>query len=124
MALYVHAWIGSFKSRADFERYIQQTYSANGESVPSQFMLDVGLAVYDHDRQEFEYHETPLPLAEVLTGHSYAASFSAAFIKRATELGIDSAGTVFLLYDGALSPKSPDEIAPIRYVGAFDYTTD
>jgi hypothetical protein len=117
----VYAWIGEFDSEVDFERYIEQSYTEDGDSIPSQFMRDVGLDWYDDDFQEFEYHSARRSIRIALSGHSYSESFAPLLIQRATELGIESVGAVFLLYELDNPPIPPSQDAPIRYIGSFPY---
>ena len=62
----VLAWVGDFASEADFNRHIEERYTEDGDSIPSGFMRDIGVDWFDHDFQEFVFHDEPIPIEEAM----------------------------------------------------------
>jgi hypothetical protein len=117
----VLAWLGIFESESAFERYVEERYTDDGDAIPSGFIRDIGIEWFDHDFQEFEFHDPPLLISEAVNGHSYSASFAPSLIAAARAKGYDKVQAIFLLYDLEQEPKSPSRESPVRFIGAFPY---
>jgi hypothetical protein len=72
----VHVFIstGRFRSFEEMRAYIDQTYTDDGDGVPSAFMREVGLRRYEPMCIEAIPSEAgrPLPVAELIAGCSWA----------------------------------------------------
>jgi hypothetical protein len=102
-----------FKSLADIYAFIDQTYTEDGERIPSRFMLEVELSDYDPMCIESFHSARPLPLAELLRGASFGAQWIA---------HLDAARVA----ESAICVFSPNAVAnpertSLEYVGAIRY---
>ena len=72
----VHIFIstGRFKSLDEMRAYIDETYTDDGDGIPSTFMNEVGLSEYEpHCIEAFPSKSAkPVPLSELVAGASYA----------------------------------------------------
>jgi hypothetical protein len=70
----VHVFIstGRFRSFSDLRAFIEETYTDDGDGVPSALMREVELSDYEPGCIEAFHSETPVRLAELLRGASYA----------------------------------------------------
>ena len=72
----VHIFIstGRFRSFDQMRDYIDETYTEDGDEVPSAFMDEVGLSEYEPGCIEAIPSESgrPVPLLELLAGASYS----------------------------------------------------
>jgi hypothetical protein len=114
----VHVFIstGRFRSFDEMRAYIDETYTEDGDGVPSAFMREVGLSGYEPGCIEAIPSESgrPIPLADLLAEASYADQWLP---------GLDGSR----LADAAICVFTPNRLArpegcSLEYVGAFDYT--
>jgi hypothetical protein len=72
----VHVFIstGRFKSFKEMREYIDETYTEDGDGIPSPFMREVGLEEYEPGCIEAIPSDTghPVPLSELLRGASWS----------------------------------------------------
>jgi hypothetical protein len=70
----VHVFIstGRFRSFAEMRAFVEETYTEDGDGVPSAFMREVGLSGYEPGCIECVHRPAPVPLAELLAGASYS----------------------------------------------------
>jgi hypothetical protein len=93
--------------------FIDETYTEDGDGVPSQFMREVGLIDYEPDAIEAIHEGKPTALAELLAGASYGDQW---LPKLDGKRVADSAICVF-----APNRLSHPQRSSLEYVGAFDY---
>ena len=69
----VHLFIstGRFKSFRDMRKFIDPTYTDDGDEVPSTFMREVGLWQFEPGCIEAIYKQVPTELVDLLAGVSY-----------------------------------------------------
>jgi hypothetical protein len=113
----VHVFIstGRFRSFAEMRAYIDQTYTADGEGVPSPFMAEVGLSNYEPGCIEAMRSSLgkAVPLTELLAGTSYSDQWLA---------GLDGSR----LADSAICVFGPNGLdrpkdCSLTYLGGFVY---
>lgn len=52
---YVSLWMGNFFTEKEFENYVSIDYTADGDSIPSQFEKDFNLGRYNRDLIEKDW---------------------------------------------------------------------
>jgi hypothetical protein len=113
----VHIFIstGRFRSFDQMRDYIDETYTEDGDEIPSTFMEEVGLSEYEPDCIEAVSSETggPVPLAELLAEASYSEQWLAR---------LDGSR----LADAAICVFAPNEVerpgdCSMEYLGAYEY---
>ncbi len=113
----VHIFIstGRFKSFDEMRAYIDETYTEDGDGVPSTFMLEVGLSEYEPGCIEAILSETgrPVPLTELLEGASYCDRWLPA---------LDGSRRA----DAAICVFAPNRVerpgdCSLEYIGAFGF---
>lgn len=70
----VHVFLstGRFGSFEEMRSFIDQTYSEDGDGIPSPFMQEIGLSEYEPGCIEAIHSDHSLPLHELLSAASYA----------------------------------------------------
>ena len=106
-----HIWLGLFGPDSP-ETYFVQTY-VDDETPLSQFGAEQGERSFDYDLVEISFPNDPLPVRDLVDGHSYSESYLDSVVKKAAELGIVEAN-VFVLAD-------KDEFASPRSVTGPGY---
>jgi len=111
----VHIFIstGRFRSFEEMREFIDETYTEDGDGVPSAFMREVGLSEYEPDCIEAIHEDKPTSLAELLAGASYDDQWLS---KLDGKHLADSAICVF-----APNRVSHPRRSSLEYLGAFDY---
>ncbi len=111
----VHIFISSsrFRSFEELRRFIDVTYTEDGEVIPSPFLREVGLSGYEPGCIEAINSDRPAPLSELLAG----ASYSEQWLDRLT--GRRSADAAVCVYE-------PNEVrhpegCSLEYCGRFEY---
>ncbi len=104
---------GRFQSFAEMRAFVEQTYTEDGDGVPSAFMREVELSGYEPECIECVYRPAPVPLTELLAGASYSYQWL-------PQLPGDR------LADAAIRVFAPNQLAypegcSLEYVGAFGY---
>ena len=94
-------------------KFVEQTYTKDGDGVPSKFMREVGLSGYEPGCIERVHRPVPAPLAELLAGASYADQW----------LSQLPGGR---MADAAICVFEPNRVArpegsSLEYVGSFEY---
>ena len=92
---------------------MEQTYTEDGDGVPSEFMTEVGLLSYEPACIEAVHSGSVIPLEELLKKSSYSSQW----------LGALPSG---VLADSAICAFSPNiltkpESSSLKYVGVFEY---
>ncbi len=70
--VYVFVSTGRFHSFEEMRRFLAETYTDDGDGIPSPFMREVGLSEYEPMCIEAIHSERPLPLPELLAGASWS----------------------------------------------------
>jgi hypothetical protein len=111
----VHLFIstGRFHSFEEMREFIDETYTADGDGVPSPFMREVGLSDYEPGCIEAIHEGKPMTLAELLSGASYDDQW---LPKVDGKRVADSAICVF-----APNRLRHPQCSSLEYLGAFDY---
>jgi hypothetical protein len=111
--VFVFAARGRFQTITAVHEFVDQTYTDDGDAVPSQFMSEIDLSGYDPMCIETVHSPRPVPLAELLRGTSFADQWLSQ---------VDAS----LIADSAICAFSPNAVArpersSLDYVGAFGY---
>jgi hypothetical protein len=111
----VHVFITTrrFSSFEEMRSFIDETYTADGDGVPSQFMREVGLSDYEPGCIEAIYRGRAVKLATLLKGASYADQWLPLL---PSDLTADAAICVF-----APNRVRHPRRSSLDYVGAFEY---
>lgn len=114
----VHIFIstGRFKSFEVLREFIDETYDHDGNGIPSQFMIEVGVIEYEPMCIEAISSDTgqPISLTQLLQGASYADRWL---------LHIDSS----VLADAAICVFEPNQLShpersSLAYLGCLPFT--
>jgi hypothetical protein len=111
--LHVFISTGRFRSFGQLREFIDETYTDDGDGIPSEFMREVELSDYEPGCIEAVHEEQPLPLATLLADASYADQW---LPKIDGTRSADSAICVF----APNSVRQPYR-SSLEYVGAFEY---
>ena len=111
----VHVFIttGRFRSFDEMRAFIDETYTEDGDGIPSAFMREVGLSEYEPGCIEALHHSHAVPLAQLLGGASYADQW---LPHVNGSLQADAAICVF-----APNRVEQPQNSSLEYVGAFEY---
>lgn len=122
MSKVVDVWVGSIKSKSDFDAYFEDTYSDDDGPI-SKFAEDQGESFYDHDFVEFIHFDEPQTLIEVLKPLSYSSGFAEAILAQASDSVVQIPNCVFADYDQQFErPQSVNRDAiNMIYLGKFEY---
>ena len=112
-SVYIFAELGRFKSLSEMRRFIDKTYTEDGDGIDSEFIREVGLSAFEPMCIEAIYSESPKPLKQLLQESSYSDQWlpSLSILSEA-----DSAICVFEP-NIVLHP----ERSSLRYCGVFTY---
>jgi hypothetical protein len=112
----VHVFVstGRFRSFKEMRAFIDETYTEEGDGVPSAFIREVGLSGYEPGCIEAIYCVQPVSLSELLAGASYADQWLPQ---------LDG----FHRADAAICVFEPNAVAhpqrsSLDYIGAFEYS--
>jgi hypothetical protein len=112
-AVHVFTSTGRFHSFAEMRAFVEQTYTDDGDGVPSAFMREVGLTGYEPPCIECVHRLVPVPLAELLAGASYSDQWLPSVEGSRTA---DAAVCVF-----APNQLRSPHCSSLEYCGAFEY---
>jgi hypothetical protein len=114
---FVHLFVstGRFRSFEEMRKFIDETYTEDGDRIPSAFVQEVNLTEYDRSCIEAILSESGqrAPLSDLLAGASYAEQW----LQRVEGARLaDAAICVF-------APNSVEqpERCSLEYLGAFPY---
>ncbi len=112
-AVHVFVSTGRFRSFAGMRAFVEETYTRDGDGVPSEFAREVGLSGYEPGCIECVHRPAPAPLAELLAGASYADQWLPHLPPGRTA-------------DAAVCVFAPNQVArpgggTLEYVGSFGY---
>jgi hypothetical protein len=112
--VHVFASTSRFRSFEEMRTFIDQTYTEDGDGVPSGFMQEIGLSRYEPGCIEAIHVEHPMPLPELLAGVSYAEQWARQLDRSRSA---DAAICVF-----APNVVEHPEGSSLDYCGAYEYT--
>lgn len=114
----VHVFVstGRFRSFEEMRLFIDETYTEDGDGVPSLFMNEVGLDDYEPGCIEAIFSLRPVPLPELLTRTSYSDQWLPS---------LGDSGPV----DAAICVFEPNRVehpqgSSLDYFGAFGFEPD
>jgi hypothetical protein len=114
----VHVFIstGRFRSLDEMRAFVEETYTEDGDGVPSPFMREVELSGYEPGCIECVSRPGRVPLSDLLSGASYADQWLHL---------VDGSRRA----DAAICAFAPNmaarpEKSSLEYVGAFPYSHD
>ena len=120
---HVSIWIGPGVDIEAVDDFLTESYDDDGNSS-CPLWAALGVRFLDHDFLEVDLQVEPTPVADLLDGLSYLASFEEALLASCAEKGIEDSDALIAIYD--FEPEKPaDSIGPgLRYAGTFDYSQD
>jgi hypothetical protein len=112
--VHVFLSVGRFRSFEEMRRFIDQTYTEDGEGVPSTFMREIRLLGHEPGCIEAIHSDRATPLLELLRGASYSDQWV---------LHLDSCRCV----DAVICVFEPNVVqrpqaSSLEYCGAFEYS--
>jgi hypothetical protein len=118
---FVSLFIGNSKSYKDLRNYILNSYTEDGDLLPSEFEKDFNIDYYNEDFREVEYYDEPSnDLRVLLEGFSYDEEIISKFIELCGERLNQEANTVILLYDFQYN-GNVNEKNQFRFLGTVQY---
>ena len=111
----VHVFVstGRFRSFAEMRVFVEETYTDDGDGVPSLFAREVGLSGYEPGCIECIERPAPVPLPELLAEASYSDQWLS---RLPAGRQADTAICVF-----APNLLAQPESSSLEYLGAFGY---
>ncbi|MED0703749.1 immunity 22 family protein [Aeribacillus composti] len=119
---FVSLFIGNSKSYKDLlQNYILNSYTEDGDLLPSEFEKDFNIDYYNEDFREVEFYDEPSnDLRVLLEGFSYDEEILPKFIELCGERLNQEANSVILLYNfqynGNINEKNQ-----FRFLGTVQY---
>ncbi|AEH46518.1 immunity 22 family protein [Parageobacillus thermoglucosidasius] len=118
---FVSLFIGNSKSYKDLQNYILNSYTEDGDLLPSEFEKDFNIDYYNEDFREVEFYDEPSnDLRVLLEGFSYDEEIIPKFIELCGERLNQEVNSVILLYnfqyDGHVNEKNQ-----FRFLGTVQY---
>jgi hypothetical protein len=118
---FVSLFIGNSKSYKDLQNYILNSYTEDGDLLPSEFEKDFNIDYYNEDFREVEfYDESSNDLRVLLEGFSYDEEIIPKFIELCGERLNQEANSVILLYGFQYNGKV-NEKNQFRFLGTVQY---
>ncbi|REK56482.1 immunity 22 family protein [Parageobacillus thermoglucosidasius] len=113
--------MGNSKSYKDLQNYILNSYTEDGDLLPSEFEKDFNIDYYNEDFREVEFYDEPSnDLRVLLEGFSYDEEIIPKFIELCGERLNQEVNSVILLYnfqyDGHVNEKNQ-----FRFLGTVQY---
>lgn len=118
---FVSLFIGNSKSYKDLQNYILNSYTEDGDLLPSEFEKDFNIDYYNEDFREVEFYDEPSDdLRVLLEGFSYDEEIIPKFIELCGERLNQEVNSVILLYNfqynGHVNEKNQ-----FRFLGTVQY---
>jgi hypothetical protein len=118
---FVSLFIGNSKSYKYLQNYILNSYTEDGDLLPSEFEKDFNIDYYNEDFREVEFYDEPSnDLRVLLEGFSYDEEIIPKFMELCGERLNQEANSVILLYNfqynGNVNKKSQ-----FRFLGTVQY---
>jgi hypothetical protein len=117
----VSLFIGNSKSYKDLQNYIFNSYTEDGDLLPSEFEKDFNIDYYNEDFREVEFYDEPSnDLRVLLEGFSYDEEIIPKFIELCGERLNQEANSVILLYNFQYN-GNVNEKNQFRFLGTVQY---
>ncbi|WP_339210801.1 immunity 22 family protein [Aeribacillus sp. FSL K6-8210] len=118
---FVSLFIGNSKSYKDLQNYILNSYTEDGDLLPSEFEKDFNIDYYNEDFREVEFYDEPSnDLRVLLEGFSYDEEILPKFIELCGERLNQEANSVILLYNFQYN-GNVNEKNQFRFLGTVQY---
>ncbi|BBU37892.1 hypothetical protein APP_01840 [Aeribacillus pallidus] len=118
---FVSLFIGNSKSYKDLQNYILNSYTEDGDLLPSEFEKDFNIDYYNEDFREVEFYDEPSnDLRVLLEGFSYDEEIIPKFIELCGERLNQEANSVILLYNFQYN-GNVNEKNQFRFLGTVQY---
>ncbi|MDR9797515.1 immunity 22 family protein [Aeribacillus pallidus] len=118
---FVSLFIGNSKSYKDLQNYILNSYTEDGDLLPSEFEKDFNIDYYNEDFREIEFYDEPSnDLRVLLEGFSYDEEIIPKFIELCGERLNQEANSVILLYNFQYN-GNVNEKNQFRFLGTVQY---
>lgn len=111
--LHISICTGRFSSFREMRRFIDETYTTDGDGIPSPFIREVGLSEYEPMCIEAIHSERPIPLRDLLAD----ASWSDQWLPQLPESGPADAAICLFEPNRVEHPQD----SSLTYLGAFEY---
>jgi len=118
---FVSLFIGNSKSYKDLQNYILNSYTEDGDLLPSEFEKDFNIDYYNEDFREVEFYDEPSnDLRVLLEGFSYDEEIIPKFLELCGERLNQEANSVILLYNFQYN-GNVNEKNQFRFLGTVQY---
>jgi hypothetical protein len=111
--VYIFATTARFGSFAEMRAFVEETYTPDGDGVPSAFMREVELSGYESGCIECIHHPAPIPLPELLAGASWSDQWLSA-----VPAGASADAAICVFAPNRVERPGSDSLG---YVGAYPY---
>ena len=111
----VSVWVGNFSSDIELDDYM---------NLSRKFEQDFGFEFNERNAPETVVDAAPTSIAQLVKGFSWSDSYAAQVASLAEKKGIEKATTmiVFLNFEYQPERASPNETAPLRFLGAARFS--
>ena len=112
----VHIFIskGRFQSMEQLRKFVDETYTEDGDTEPSPFNNEVRISSFSPDHLQAIHKPQAVPVRELLATAPHADQFL-------TKVTAEKVANVAICVYAPNVVRSPSS-ASIEYLGAFDYT--
>ncbi|EOL45078.1 MULTISPECIES: immunity 22 family protein [Enterococcus] len=119
----VSLWLGNFSDKEALDKYVEVSYTEEGDSIPSQFEKDYKLGYYDRDLIERDWIPVKNKnIRELLEGFSYDEQLIPQFKNQETIYN-----SILLVYNYSYNKEEDKRISivnqnyQINFVGVASY---
>ncbi|MGX7203556.1 hypothetical protein BCR22_14525 [Enterococcus plantarum] len=119
----VSLWLGNFSDKEALDKYVEVSYTEEGDSIPSQFEKDYKLGYYDRDLIERDWIPVKNKnIRELLEGFSYDEQLIPQFKNQETIYN-----SILLVYNYSYNKEEDkrisivNQIYQINFVGVASY---
>ena len=111
----VSVWVGNFASDIELDDYM---------NLSRKFETDFGFELNERDMPETSVEPLPVSVAKLADGFSWSESYANSVAELAKKRGVEQATTmvVFLNFDYQPERAKPNEVAPLKFLGAVPFS--
>lgn len=116
----VSVWFGYFKNEADFNNFLDESYTEDGDQIDSPFQNHFGCEYYDIDKCERAFYPERMSLRTLVSKASYLDDFAQSLSLQDSEYNC-----VYLIYDYQYDRRIKHYIAEenvMYFFQAINYT--
>ena len=96
----VSLWLGYFENAKEFKEYIEGSYDADGNYIPSKFQEDFAIKRYDMDAIESDWiSERCSSVETLLAGFSFDDEIVPQFKEKLKQRTVDKYNSILILYN-------------------------